>query len=533
MLTQRKLLILSNGLRDQVGHYFETSISVADAARNLGLRPILATHVDCRRELLPEWLESHSLFRTDHWMCEPPAADARTLCVRQSWAERLWRNCQSAWPTGRRAMWLANRGAYFLLPPLFYDLGRLVAYCCVPRIVLPDARARATTTLRRLTLKIRHSDRAPLVEQASAWPLLAQAIASPSAPPTLIEAADRLLPVGLGQELEYALLFYEDLERFLAIAKAGPADHVWLGTAHAREVLAVRLVVERMGNARAPTFHLEFRHAPFDCDAASGGPVESPQTRLQRSFLSLYAERGCTDRIRFYTDSGRLSEDYESLVDLPFGVLPLPFRAKMISRTERRPGEPVTIAYLGEARDEKGFHWLPPLVEALADDDLLPGKARFLIQSNVSQPRHNPRSCEALRRLKRRPRDGVELVSPDGALSPEDYYSLVSRADLVLLPYAPGIYRSRTSGALGEALAAGAAVVVPSGTWLADQLPPGCGETFDDFDGFLAAVKRVVGKIDSYATAAQRFQRDWRQRHSPERLVEALLGQTARAAAAA
>ncbi|HET6882011.1 MAG TPA: hypothetical protein VFI31_17725 [Pirellulales bacterium] len=522
MTTQTKVLVLTNGLRDQLGHYYETSVSVADAARKLGFRPILATHVDCRRELLPFWLETHSLFHTDHWMREAPAPEASIDGGAPALRQALGRGCGKAYRTCRRATWLAERSLYYLLPPLWYDLLRFTRYACVPRIASREACGRLAAKLRRSYLGYCDPERARLYEQAAPWPRIVQAIAAPSASPKLLEAAERLLPLGLGQELDYALWFYEDLERFLAAADAGPSDQVWLGTAHAREVLGVRLAVERMGSRRSPAFHLEFRHAPFARDATSGAIIETPQTQLERSFLSLHAEWPGSDRIRCYTDSARLSEDYESLVDLPFDVLPLPFRAHLISPHERQPGSPVTLAYFGEARDEKGFHWLPDLAAALADDYLLPGKAKFLIQSNVSQPQHNPRSCAALRRLKRRAPPGIELLALDGTLSPEDYYSLVSQADVALLPYAPEIYHSRTSGALGEALAAGAVPVVPSRTWLSDQLSRGCGETFDDFAGFVGAVKRVLDNFESYAAKARRRQATWLEVHSPEALVKAL-----------
>jgi hypothetical protein len=243
---------------------------------------------------------------------------------------------------------------------------------------------------------------------------------------------------------------------------------------------------------------------------------------MERQFLSLHTAWGPTDRIRFYTDSGRLSRDYEALAGVPFGVLPLPFRAELIQSAPREPGAPVTLAYLGEARDEKGFHWLPDLIDSLADY-LADGKARFLLQSNVGQPQHNPRTMAALRRLRSQPRLGVELL-PDEALTPTAYYALASQADVVLLPYFRERYRACTSGVLAETLAAGAAAVVPAGTWLADELPAGCGERFEDFDGFVRSVKRVLDGFANYRAAARMNQAGWCRRHSPDALVAALLG---------
>ncbi|HVX10979.1 MAG TPA: hypothetical protein VHC22_07360 [Pirellulales bacterium] len=526
MSSQPKFLILSNGLRDHVGHYFETSVSVAEAARRQGFRPILATHVECRRELIPAWLETHALFHTDYWMREPPAILDEEAGV--SSRRRIVERCREVGRLCRRAMRLIERGAYFLLPPLCYDLGRLLRYCCAPRLAEPDMRTRACAGIHRVVGRLRYGADAPTFEQAAHWPRVMRALSDTSRSATLMTAARHLLAQGLGQELEYGLLFEQDLRRLLAAVDLGPADHVWLGTAHARELIGIRLAVEQFGFAQSPVFHLEFRHAPFARDPVGQEPIESPQTEMERQFLSLHTAWGATDRIRFYTDSARLSEDYETIADAPFGVLPLPFRAELIQSAPRQPGAPVTLAYLGEARDEKGFHWLPDLIDILAGDYLIKGKARILLQSNVGQPQHNPRSMAALRRLRSQPRPGVELL-PDEALTPAAYYALASQADVVLLPYLRERYRACTSGVLAETLAAGAAAVVPAGTWLADELPAGCGETFEDFDGFVRSVKRVLDQFASYRAAAKMNQAGWRRRHSPDALVAALVGRADKA----
>ncbi len=62
-----KFLLLNNGLKDLLGHYYESSISVAEAARAIGLLPALATHVSCPTDILPEWIHAYPLFRVDHF----------------------------------------------------------------------------------------------------------------------------------------------------------------------------------------------------------------------------------------------------------------------------------------------------------------------------------------------------------------------------------------------------------------------------------------------------------------------------------
>jgi glycosyltransferase involved in cell wall biosynthesis len=514
-----KFLIVSNGLRDHLGHYFETSVSVAEAARRLGLHPVLATHVECPLALLPNWLESHALFRIDHWGRAPAPREASAAPEPMG----LRRACLQGWRWCRRMAWLADRSAYFLLPPAFYDLKRLVAYCCRPRVLKPECRARVSAKVRAWALRRQFGNDAAIVAQARDWPELSQNIAAPSSRKATLDLLRGVVAAGFTQELENALVFQRDLEHTLSAAGVGCGDHVWLGTAHAREILAVRQVVERWGLERSPTFHLEFRHPLFDRVAVDGEPIESENTRIQRLFFSLGADRGASEKIKLYTDAEELSRDYESVAGLPFGVLPLPFRAELISGGPRKPGTPLRVAYLGQARDEKGFPWLPGLVQRLADDYIRPRRASFLIQSNVSQPEFNPQSVQALRQLRSIASEGVELLTPDAPLPPADYYRLVSQADLVLLPYLSERYRACTSGVLAEALAKGVPAVVPAGTWMAHQLPPGGGETFETFESFVTGVRRILDDYDSYRVRTEAHRPSWLKRHTPEALVAHVL----------
>ena len=69
---RKKIYIINNGLKDLRGHYFETAVSIAEASRALGLRPLLAAHVTCPSDIIPDGLDFHPVFTTDHWVCQPP-----------------------------------------------------------------------------------------------------------------------------------------------------------------------------------------------------------------------------------------------------------------------------------------------------------------------------------------------------------------------------------------------------------------------------------------------------------------------------
>lgn len=525
---QRQLLIVANGLREQSGHYFETTVALAEAARRFDCRPVVGAHVDCPASLLPAELESFPIFRTDYWM-RPPAKSRGTaddgepltrVCLPSSTCGR-----PTARQTARGAIRLAKVAARYAMPPFAYDLARVVAYGCLPRMVRRQQRTLARQDLRTAALRWKFAAAADRAQRAQTWPAIAAALDDRRLRPRVIEAFDCLAPLGMLAELDHALVFRQDLERFLKAAGAARDDHVLLPTAHARELLAVHLIVEQLTLDRSPTFHLEFRHSLFADGSAIETIDQSPEVMMQRAFLLLHAGWGTSSRIKFYTDADVLAHDYESISGLKFDVLPLPFRAELIPQPDRPPGGTLTIAYLGGARDEKGFHWLPDLVRQLRAKNR-PGRVRFVFQSNISQPEHNPRSVAALSELRSLAGDDIELVAADEGLPPSDYYRLFSSSDLVVLPYLPARYRACTSGVLAEAIAAGVPVVVPAATWLSSELPPGAGEVFSGPDSFAEAVQRVIEDHARYRAAAKSARPAWLARHTPDAILGALLRST-------
>lgn len=532
MLPRRQLLIVANGLREQSGHYFETTVALAEAARRFDCHPVVGAHVDCPPGLLPDGLECHRIFRTDHWM-RPPTdrrSDLTTDTGREgnvSVAARPPIARPTARQTAASAARLAKVAARYAMPPLAYDLARVLVYGTLPRIVRGRERSLARQDLRLAARRWRYGAVARHAEQAAGWPAILAALHDFALRPRVIDALDCLAPLGSLAELNHALVFRQDLDNFLQAAGACSKDHVILPTAHARELLAIHLIADQLTLDASPSFHLEFRHPLFEGHATAENIEQSPNAVMQRAFFALHAGWGTSPRIRFYTDADALADDYESFSGLPFDVLPLPFRAELIPPAAHRTSGSLTVAYLGGARDEKGFHWLPELVRELRLRNG-PGRVRFLIQSNIDQPEHNPQSVAALSKFEPLAGDDLELVALADGLPAVNYYRLFSQCDVIVLPYLPARYRASTSGVMAEALAAGVPVVVPAETWLSSQLPPGAGVVFAGFDSFVDAVQRVIEHHSQYRAAASAARKIWRTQHTPDALVAALLTSNSR-----
>jgi hypothetical protein len=467
-----KLLIINNGLKDLCGHYFETSISVAEAARDLGYRPILAAHTTCQPGIIPSWIEFHPLFCTDHWMLDPPVLPPEPV------------------KPGRRLLNLARRLKRWLrahVPPLLAPPCRRLY-----RLVRP---ARSATDSAAAPNSEREHD--PLVISLRA--------------------------IGLEKEFDYMLLFQRDLQRLLDLTKAGAGDHVFLPTAHGRELVAVQRILREKGSTNAPMFHLEFRHE-LDMTGWFEDPAfVHPYTKVHGVLFEHSRRSGPSPRVRLYIDTQELAEEYEQVSGLKFDLLPIPFRTNLI-RPEGRPSDKgVCIAYFGDVRDEKGFYHLPAIVDDLRAAYVEAGKVRFLIQSSLNHPEWNPKSAAALERLQAYPPHQVRLVGDRAPLSPDEYFRLVSEADLLLCPYSPIGYKRRSSGTLTEGIAAGIPTVVPADTWLGRQQPPGTGEQFRDEASLLAAVRRICDDYARYWRQAQEAKNEWLAVHTPAALVKTLI----------
>jgi glycosyltransferase involved in cell wall biosynthesis len=171
-------------------------------------------------------------------------------------------------------------------------------------------------------------------------------------------------------------------------------------------------------------------------------------------------------------------------------------------RPEKRPPR---VAALGGARPEKGSHLLPEIVAA----SRRLSRVDFLVHLvNEQMP------ADAFARLLRLADEpGVETAV--GALDRSAYLSLLAAADLGLFPYERSAYRHRTSGVFSEFVAAGLPSVVPSGTWLAQQVTSGAaaGVVYEGESAaqIAAAIADCVVNLERLSEQARQLAPEWRR----------------------
>lgn len=234
------------------------------------------------------------------------------------------------------------------------------------------------------------------------------------------------------------------------------------------------------------------------------------------AFLSL-KQSAVRDRFTLLADSEELIEEYALFTDIKVDLAPIPHCDTAILKSERQANgaQRIKLAYLGEARLNKGFHLLPVLAERIHAKGLQ-STVELHIQSFIFDPsqdfyRH------AMARLFYE-----NIVFYPEQLTAEEYANLLDRADAILLPYRIENYHSQTSGVFAEALAKGKPIITSRGTWMAAQVKQfKCGALFapDDSVDFCNAVFDVIDNFDAYVAAAKDAAMQWGNFHSAENLL--------------
>jgi glycosyltransferase involved in cell wall biosynthesis len=231
----------------------------------------------------------------------------------------------------------------------------------------------------------------------------------------------------------------------------------------------------------------------------------------------------CRDKIVLMADSEQLVSEYSRInPSLHFHLAPIP-HAKVYGNdgdtlARIKTGEKLRIGYVGEARTNKGFDFLPRLLvraTALELSDLIELHIHAYC-GNPSAPFYRQTLC-GLRHpaatLYFHPMDDVE------------YSDFLAQLDVITLPYTTDNYHSQTSGVFAEAMASGKIVVVPKGTWLSAQLQRyGGGESFNplDCEDFAVKTLHIVREPLRYARMAAERASLWRDFHNPDRLINCL-----------
>lgn len=256
--------------------------------------------------------------------------------------------------------------------------------------------------------------------------------------------------------------FFRSTKKALGNIDLKNGDIVLLPTISEIELLGLLKYLKRSDNALHPAWNLILRRNLL---------FNEYQSQLKESkALKNFKKEIKKHKIFFYTDTDRLTSQFNSLGLYFFNTLPIPvnleFQTNNLSNNNTFP---LKIVYVGDARHEKGYQHLPDMVNRLWDNYINTGRIFFEIQSNFSFKNYKRNKDIILARAKLEEFDSNKVKIIKETLLPDDYCEIILSSDIGLLIYDSDNYFARSSGVLVEFLSTGKPVIVPAGTWLSGE----------------------------------------------------------------
>jgi hypothetical protein len=241
--------------------------------------------------------------------------------------------------------------------------------------------------------------------------------------------------------------------------------------------------------------------------------------------LEMYGKiwAGCSgtfkQRVKLCVRSDVSAANYEPVFRTRPHVLPSilsPTKREIRAAKERNGAQtgPLTVSFLAGARPERGAGFIPDVVKQCAHLGI-----HFLVQ--LTDP-YGADSVlvDSVRALRDRP----DVRFHDGVL-PRDQYNDWIAQSVVLLPYDAALYQSRLSGVYDEAKSLGAPVIVPAGTWMAEDVSRiGNGLVFEDYTAASIAgcIARAKNDLGGLRTRAAALAASYSREHGADRCVDAV-----------
>jgi glycosyltransferase involved in cell wall biosynthesis len=206
-------------------------------------------------------------------------------------------------------------------------------------------------------------------------------------------------------------------------------------------------------------------------------------------------------------------------------VLPLALgpTEKEIRRSRERVGPQdaaMIVSFLAGARLERGAALVPEVVKQSAAFGV-----RFMIQA-VERATSGPGSvrrtiaADSLRVLKEHP----SVRFHEGPLPRDEYNDWIAQS-VVLLPYSPDRYKSRPSGVYLEAKGFGAPVIVPAGTWMAEEVARlRNGLVFEEYsvESIVRCIAQAQTELPALRQRAMACAAQHQREHGADRCVDAI-----------
>ncbi len=287
---------------------------------------------------------------------------------------------------------------------------------------------------------------------------------------------------------KFVCRFAMDCERFFEGNLHRPGDHAFLTTISELELMGLAVYLLNHPETTQTQWHLQFHYNLFE-GRTPEYESQSNVAKAVRACCVAALSRLSSHSIHLYTTSTTLADQYNQLGIGQFESLPYPiapaFRRKSATNTIRiaqnQPEpqmdpamhEPIKITCPGEMRREKGQgSYLQSLIDNISEDLLATGLAEIAVQRPKKKLLSTKQKIElrapTVQDEHAPPQPSIKYYSHP--LPDQQYVELIKNSDCGLLFYDSRAYFSRRAGVLGELLSCGKPVIVPAGSWLAEQV---------------------------------------------------------------
>jgi glycosyltransferase involved in cell wall biosynthesis len=302
-------------------------------------------------------------------------------------------------------------------------------------------------------------------------------------------------------------LYSAELAALVDRLALGPDDHLVFTSLDAEMGRAILDLVMARGAETLPGLHLRLMYG----DATGTASPLDYEGLIER----LAATGLLGGRLTLQGETQIQSETLSRRTGVQVGVAPFP--AAPLPPPEHPEGRPLVIAYLGEARAERGFDRLEPIMAAFA-------KRHPRLRDRVAWRIHaGGRTIESARARDRvrqaRSSHGLDVDYRFGAVDPRTYEALRAEADIVLAPQDPAIYGERGSGVAQEAVAGGRPLICLEGSSLARENGAVLAASTDE--GLADALATVVSDPTTWFARARQGATSFAERIAGSSLVAA------------
>jgi glycosyltransferase involved in cell wall biosynthesis len=309
---------------------------------------------------------------------------------------------------------------------------------------------------------------------------------------------------------------HDELLNVLVEEKVSDVGHVLVHTTDGMMYRAIlQLLQTKYPLGGYPSFHL---CTPYDMRVmphlANGLPIDRVIGYLDKmDFINR--------KVFLYAENELLAKSLTSAWGVDVSTLDIPMKKIALQAGAGPAVDGVfRVVYLGAAREEKGFHLIPDVIEAVLNKIGKTQPVEFIIQCSPQIVGYTRKIEEVIERLKSFSGGQVRLIQQQQ--SEDDYYSVLESADVVLCCYQQQSYQVRGSGIATEAVAYGKTLITTPGTypeWLAGDAGFSANGSRDIAEAIISIIKnREKCKIKANERA------EWfAERTRPDEYVNKLL----------